>query len=214
MAPDTIDTVDTSDSVGRIVVLASGSGSNLQVLLDSVETSWSVVGVVSDQPDAGALGRAARVNVPSRVVEWRDYTNRHDFTEAICAAAGEFNPDYLVLAGFMRVLGPSAIARFPDRIINVHPSLLPAFPGAHGVRDALDYGAKVTGVTVHFVDEHLDHGAIIAQEAVEVAAGDDEATLHCRIQVIEHRLLPQVVTRLATGELEISGRMVKGKVNV
>lgn len=201
------------DTPGRIVVLVSGSGSNLQVLLDAVESSWSVVGVVSDQPTAHALQRAAAAQVPSRVVEWGDYASRDDFTDAICAAAGEFEPDYIVLAGFMRVLGPGAIARFPDRIINVHPSLLPAFPGAHGVRDALAYGAKVTGVTVHFVDEHLDHGPIIAQEALNVIADDDEAALHGRIQEIEHRLLPEVVTRLAKGELAISGRIVKGRVN-
>jgi phosphoribosylglycinamide formyltransferase-1 len=204
---------DTIDTVGRIVVLASGSGSNLQILLDSAESSWSVVGVVSDQPDARALQRAAGANLPSRVVEWGHYADRNTFTDAICAAAGEFAPDYIVLAGFMRVLGPSAITHFPGQIINVHPSLLPAFPGAHGVRDALAYGAKVTGVTLHFVDEHLDHGPIIAQEALEVLVGDDEAALHGRIQAIEHRLLPEVVTRLAKGEFDISGRIVKGRVN-
>jgi len=204
---------DTSDTMGRIVVLASGSGSNLQALLDSAESSWSVVGVVSDQPDARALQRAAGANVPSRVVEWGDYADRNDFTDAICAAADRFDPDYIVLAGFMRVLGPGAIRHFPDRIINVHPSLLPSFPGAHGVRDALAYGAKVTGVTIHFVDEHLDHGPIIAQEALEVLAGEGEAGLHSRIQEIEHRLLPQVVTRLAEREFDISGRIVNGRVN-
>jgi phosphoribosylglycinamide formyltransferase-1 len=205
---------DTSDTGARIVVLASGSGSNLQVLLDAVESGWSVVGVVSDQPDARALQRAAAANVPSRVVEWGDHAGRNEFTDAICAAAGEFDPDYIVLAGFMRVLGPSAVVHFPGRIINIHPSLLPAFPGAHGVRDALAYGAKVTGVTIHFVDEHLDHGPIIAQEAVVVMPGDDETALHSRIQVVEHRLLPEVVTRLAGGEFEISGRIVKRRVNV
>lgn len=182
-------------------------------MLDTAESSWSVVGVVSDQPEAGALERASRARVPSRVVEWRDHSDRNDFTEAICAAAEEFAPDIIVLAGFMRVLGPSAMAHFPDRIINLHPSLLPAFPGAHGVRDALAYGAKVTGVTIHFVDEHLDHGPIIAQEAVEVLAGDDEAALHRRIQEIEHRLLPEVVTKLVKGELAIKGRTVKGRVS-
>lgn len=204
---------ETTDTPSRIVVLASGSGSNLQVLLDAAETSWRVVGVVSDQPAAHALQRAAGAAVPSRVVEWGGHADRDAFTDAVCAAAREFDPDYIVLAGFMRILGPGAMAHFPDRIINVHPSLLPAFPGAHGVRDALAYGAKVTGVTVHFVDEHLDHGPIIAQEALEVVAGDDEASLHRRIQDIEHRLLPQVVTRLANGEFDIEGRIVKGRVN-
>ena len=204
---------ETIDTPSRIVVLASGSGSNLQVLLDAAESGWSVVGVVSDQPTARALQRAADAGVASRVVEWNDYSDRDEFTDAICAAALDFDPDYVVLAGFMRVLGPGAITHFPNRIINVHPSLLPAFPGAHGVRDAIAYGAKVTGVTVHFVDEHLDHGPIIAQEALEVVAGDDEAALHSRIQEIEHRLLPQVVTGLAKGELYIDGRVVNRRVN-
>jgi phosphoribosylglycinamide formyltransferase-1 len=205
---------ETIDTVGRIVVLASGSGSNLQALLDVGARSWTVVGVVSDQPDAGALQRAARANVPSRIVEWGDHANRDDFTEAICAAALEFAPDYIVLAGFMRVLGPGAMIHFPNRIINVHPSLLPAFPGAHGVRDALAYGVKVTGVTVHFVDEHLDHGPIIVQEAIAIVPGDDETVLHGRIQAIEHRLLPEVVTKLVNEEFGVSGRVVKGRVNV
>jgi phosphoribosylglycinamide formyltransferase-1 len=112
----------------------------------------------------------------------------------------------------MRVLAPPAIQRFPNRIINIHPSLLPAFPGAHAVRDALEFGAKVTGVTIHFVDEHLDHGPIICQAPVAIVAGDDEESLHARIQAVEHRLLPQVVTDLALGHLEVSGRIVKGRV--
>lgn len=203
----------TTDSVSRIVVLASGSGSNLQALLDHAGAGWQVVGVVSDQPHARALQRAANAGVPNRVVQFADHADRDAFTAAICDAIDEFAPDFVVLAGFMRVLGAGAIARFPNRIINIHPALLPAFPGAHGVRDALAYGVAVTGVTVHFVDEHLDHGPIIAQEAVAVLPGDDEASLHARLQTIEHRLLPHVVTQLAKGTLEVSGRIVKGTVS-
>jgi phosphoribosylglycinamide formyltransferase-1 len=199
--------------VSRIVVLASGSGSNLQTLLDHKGDDWRVVGVVSDQPEALALQRAATVAVPHKIVRFSDRGDRSAFTAAICDAVDEFTPHFVVMAGFMRVLGPGAIARFPYRIINIHPSLLPAFKGAHGVRDALAYGVSVTGVTIHFVDEHLDHGPIIAQEAVPVLPGDDEASLHARLQAVEHRLLPRVVTQLAKGTLEVSGRIVKGTVS-
>ncbi len=202
-----------SDSASRIVVLASGSGSNLQILLDHKADSWRVVGVVSDRPSAHALDRAAAAGVPSEVVQYSSFGDRAAFTAAVCDSIDRFDPHFIVLAGFMRVLGPDAILRFPNQIINVHPSLLPSFPGAHGVRDALKYGVAVTGVTVHFVDEQLDHGPIIAQEAVAVLPGDDEDSLHARLQAIEHRLLPHVVTQLAEGTLEVSGRIVKGTVS-
>ena len=197
----------------RIVVLASGSGTNLQALLDDPSPDWSVVGVVTDRPGVGALERAKAAGIPREVVAWTDHADREAFTAAIANAAGDFDPDFIVLAGFMRILGPAAIERFPNRIINIHPSLLPAFKGGRAVRDALDYGVKVTGVTVHFVDEELDHGPIIRQEAVEVLPGDDEATLHARIQRVEHRLLPIAVQGLALGELEVVGRKVEGRVS-
>jgi len=196
----------------RIVVLASGSGSNLQALLDAASPDWSVVGVVTDRPAVGALDRAELAGIPSAVVSWGDYADRDAFTEAIAGAADSFRPDLIVLAGFMRILGAAAVERFRGRIINIHPSLLPAFKGGHAVHDALDYGVKTTGVTVHFVDEELDHGPIIAQEAVEVLAGDDEATLHARLQKVEHRLLPEVVQSLALGQPEVVGRKVEGRV--
>ena len=201
-----------ANTAGHIVVLASGSGSNLQTLLDVSSDEWAVVGVVSDRPGSGALERAARANVPTRTVRWRDYPDREAFTEGICARIAEFDPGLIVLAGFMRVLGPAAVRRWPNRIVNVHPSLLPAFPGAHAVRDALDHGVKVTGVTIHFVDEQLDHGPIIRQEAVDVLPDDNEDSLHRRIQTVEHRLLPEVVASLVGGEYDVSGRIVKGRV--
>jgi len=197
----------------RIVVLASGSGSNLQALLDDASPDWSVVGVVTDRPAVRALDRAAGAGIPSAVVDWSAYADRTAFTEAIADAAASYRPDFIVLAGFMRILGAAAVERFRDRIINIHPSLLPAFKGGHAVRDALTYGVKTTGVTIHFVDEELDHGPIISQEAVEVLADDDEATLHARIQKVEHRLLPEVVQSLALGQLEVVGRRVEGRVN-
>ena len=115
----------------------------------------------------------------------------------------------MVLAGFMRILAPVAIERFPLRILNVHPALLPAFPGAHAVQQALEHGVKLTGVTVHFVDEHVDHGPIIAQEAVRVLPDDDEAELHARIQKVEHDLYPRAVSAFARGKLSVSGRVVR-----
>lgn len=197
----------------RIVVLASGSGTNLQALLDDPSPDWTVVGVVTDRPGVGSLERAEVAGIPSEVVAWADHDGRDAFTAAINNAAHGFDPDFIVLAGFMRILGRSAIERFPNRIINVHPSLLPAFRGDHAVRDALEYGVTVTGVTVHFVDEKLDHGPIICQEAVDVLPGDDEATLHARIQQVEHRLLPMAVQGLALGELQVVGRKVEGRVS-
>lgn len=196
----------------RVAVLASGSGTNLQVLIDDPSPSWSVTGVITDRPGVRALERAADAGIASVVVDWQDFESRLSFTTAVCDAVEAMQADLIVLAGFMRILDATAIDRFPNKIINVHPSLLPAFPGAHAVRDALDHGVKVTGVTVHFVDEHLDHGPIIRQQAVPVLAGDDEDSLHGRIQVEEHRLLPAVVTALAQDEYEVVGRTVKGKV--
>lgn len=198
----------------RIAVLVSGRGSNLQALLDAEargELGCSIAVVISDVPDAGGLDRAKDAGTPSRVVRWSDHANRDSFTTAICDVADEFSVDGLVLAGFMRILAPEAIDRFPNRIINIHPSLLPSFPGAHAVPQALAYGVALTGVTVHFVDREVDHGPIIAQESVTVEAGDDEATLHRRIQEVEHRLLPEVVAAFAAGELDVDGRNVVWK---
>ena len=194
-----------------IAILASGSGSNLQALLDaeaagSLGCRTSVV--ITDRPGIRALERANEAGVPTEVVDWESFRDREGFSSAICDVADRHGADGMVLAGFMRILSPVAVERFPNRIINVHPALLPAFPGAHAVRMALDHGVTITGVTVHFVDEQVDHGPIIAQEAVPVLPGDDEASLHARIQAVEHRLLPEVVAAFGRGELEVTGRHV------
>jgi len=165
--------------------------------------------VISDRPGVKALDRAAAAGIPTRVVPWSEFEDRDSFTRAICDAVTEAGAEAMVLAGFMRILAPVAIRRFPDRILNVHPALLPAFPGARAVGQALEYGVKLTGVTVHFVDEHIDHGPIIAQEAVPVLPGDDEATLHARIQRVEHDLYPRVVSAFANGRLRVEGRIVR-----
>ncbi len=195
-----------------IAVLVSGTGSNLQAILDASRADpdfgAQVVVVISDRAGVGALERAARAGVPSEVIAFGDFPDRTAFTEAVGDAAEKHDAEALVLAGFMRVLDRKALERFPERILNVHPSLLPAFPGARPVRDALRHGVKVTGVTVHLVDEEVDHGPIIAQRVVEVVPGDSEATLYARIQAEEHRLYPQVVKALAHRRLRVEGRLV------
>lgn len=189
-----------------IAVLASGSGTNLQALLDN-QGSYRVSIVVSDNPDALALDRARAGGTETMVVPW--HGDRDDFTRWICDVLEKAGVAWVVLAGFMRILGPEAIQRFPNRIVNIHPSLLPAFPGANAVAQALAYGVKQTGVTVHFVDEQVDHGPIIAQVPVEVLPDDDEETLHARIRQQEHVIYPAVVEALVEGEIEVDGRRVE-----
>ena len=195
----------------RIAVLVSGSGTNLQAILDreaaDADFGAEVVLVLSDRPDAGGLERATAAGIPIAVVPWNG--DREAFTALVCDTVIAAGAEAMVLAGFMRILGPEAVRRFPDRIINVHPSLLPAFPGARAVEDALAHGVRLAGVTVHFVDEQVDHGPIITQAAVPVAADDTAETLHARIQILEHRLYPGAVADLAAGRLRVEGRHVR-----
>lgn len=191
-----------------IAVLASGSGSNLQALIDAPDLGAGIAVVVSDTPGAGALERARRAGIPIVVLPWADYGLRREFSEAVAEVVDDAGAKVVVLAGFMRILSAEAVRRFPDRILNIHPSLLPAFPGAHAVAQALDAGVRVTGVTVHLVDEEVDHGPIVAQRAVPVLPGDDVATLHARIRVEEHDLYPRVVRAMIAGEIVVeSGRV-------
>lgn len=178
----------------RILVLASGSGTLLQALLDS-SVADSIVAVGSDTAEAFALERAADADIDAFVVAPGDYADRATWNDALLAMLHEYAPDLIVSAGFMRIMGPQVIEAYRGRIINTHPALLPAFPGAHGVRDALAYGVKVTGCTVHYVDEGVDTGSIIAQRAIEVRADDTEDSLHERIKQAERELLVQVVTQ-------------------
>ncbi len=195
-----------------IAVLVSGSGSNLQALIDSArrdpDFGAKIVVVISDRREVRALERAEAAGVPTVIVEWEG--DRTRFTAAVCDAAETFGAEAMVLAGFMRILGPEAIARFPNRILNTHPSLLPAFPGAHAVEQALARGVAVTGVTVHFVDELVDHGPIIDQVPVRVEPGDTVEVLHERIKAAEHRLYPTVVKDFALGRIDvIDGKAAK-----
>lgn len=199
-----------------IAVLISGSGSNLQALIDAASADPAfgaeIVVVISDRPDIRGLRRAAEAGLPTEVVRWDDFDNRESFSVAICDVAARYGAEVLVLAGFMRILSPVAIDRYPNRIVNIHPALLPSFPGAHAVPAALAHGVKVSGVTVHFVDDEVDHGPIIAQRVVPVLSGDTEDSLHARIQDEEHELFPQVIKALAAGRLQVDGRQVIGEL--
>jgi phosphoribosylglycinamide formyltransferase-1 len=192
----------------RIAVLASGAGSNLQALLDDPVVGPSVILVVSDRPRAGALDRGRAEGIKSLVLEPAHYATREQFDRSLTTLLEEEAIEFVVLAGYMRILGPETVRAFRDRIMNVHPALLPNFPGAHAVRDALAWGVKVTGATVHLVDEEVDHGPIVLQESVPVMPDDDERSLHLRIQAVEHRLLPQAVRLMAEGRLKVEGRLV------
>jgi phosphoribosylglycinamide formyltransferase-1 len=202
------------DSRVPVAVLVSGSGSNLQAIIDAVRTpgfAARICVVISDRPGVYALERAANAGIPAEVIRWGDYPDRAAFSAAVCDAAEAHGAEGLVLAGFMRILAPVAIARFRNRILNTHPALLPAFPGAHAIPEAIAHGVKLTGVTIHFVDEEVDHGPIITQVAVGVEPNDTEATLQARIQAVEHEVYPQVVGAFAAGRLVVSGRAVTWK---
>ena len=191
----------------RLVVLASGTGSLLQSVLDAAVGDYParVVAVGVDR-DCPAEQIAAAADIPSYRVALGDYPDRPAWDDAIAEATGRHAPDLIVSAGFMKILGPAFLARFPGRVVNTHPALLPAFPGAHAVPEALAYGVKVTGCTVHLVDAGVDTGPILAQRAVEVRDGDDEASLHERIKVVERRLLVEVLAALATRGVTWSSR--------
>jgi phosphoribosylglycinamide formyltransferase-1 len=188
----------------RLAVLVSGSGTNLQALIDCGRLDIGVV--ISDRPGVKALERASDARIATAIVSFSG--DREAFTQAVCDQAQAHGAEALILAGFMRILGLEALRRFPNRILNVHPSLLPAFPGAGAVAQALAHGVTMSGVTIHFVDEEVDHGPIIIQRPVPVLPDDTEETLHARIQWEEHDLYPQAVLAFVQGRLSIEGRRV------
>ena len=198
----------------KIGVLVSGTGTNLQALLDAQARGElapaEIAVVVSNKRDAPALARAAAARVPAEIVEHAGF-DRTVFETRLLDALAHHGVEAIVLAGFMRVLTAHFVDRFALRIINTHPSLLPAFPGVDAPAQAIAYGVKLAGVSVHFVDASVDGGPIIAQVAVPVADDDDAGTLHARIQREEHRLLPSVVQRLAAGRLSCQGRIVRSR---
>ena len=195
----------------RVAVLASGTGSNLQALLDKVHgrDGIEVVCVGSNKLEAQALTRAREAGVETGVFPAGDYADRAARDEALADWLEERGVELVVLAGFMEILSPGLIARFSGRIVNVHPSLLPAFPGLAPIEQALEYGVKVIGVTVHFVDEGVDSGAIIMQEAFELPYHRDIAAIETRVHEIEHELLPRAVRLIAAGAVELEGRQVR-----
>ena len=196
----------------KIAVLVSGSGTNLQTLIEKLHqdeaSGIEIAVVISDRQRAYALTRATRANIPTHIVKTQDFENRVDFDAEISRLIEHYAAELVVLAGFMKLFQPPFVRKYKNRIINVHPTLLPAFPGAHPVTDTLAYGVKFTGVTVHFVDEGVDTGPIIAQSVVPVIDTDNEERLHNRIQVEEHKIYPQVIKWYAEGRLKVKGRKV------
>ena len=198
----------------KIGVLGSGSGSNMQSIVDEIEAGRldaEVRVVLADVPDAKILDRAKRHGIPCQYLDCAPWKTKlegqaEDRCIEILRGAGV---DTVVLAGFMRIVKPGLLAAFPNRVLNIHPALLPAFPGVHSWKQALDYGCKVAGVTVHFVDGGTDTGPIIVQKAVPVLEDDTPETLHARIQVEEHKAFPEALALLAAGRLSVEGRRVR-----
>lgn len=196
----------------RIVVLISGKGSNMQAIVrQCAQEGWpaEVVGVVSNRADAGGLAYARERGLATAVVDHRAHITRPAFDEALAHAIDSFRPDLVVLAGFMRILGPFFVQRYANRLLNIHPSLLPAFPGLNTHQRALEAGCKVAGATVHFVTAELDHGPIVMQSIVPVRADDDAHTLAERVLRTEHVIYPQSVRWFVQGELVVDGAKVR-----
>jgi phosphoribosylglycinamide formyltransferase-1 len=196
----------------RIVVLVSGSGSNLQALLDAAadeKFGATVVAVGADRDAITGLSRARAAGVPTFVERVKDFPDRAAWDRALAADCAGFDPDLIVLAGFMKLVGPEFLRQFGGRLINTHPALLPSFPGMHAVRDALDHGVKLAGCTIFLVDAGTDTGPVVAQAAVPVSEDDDEAALHERIKVAERSLLVETVGRMVRGGWSVQGRKVR-----
>ena len=194
-----------------MAVLVSGTGTNLQALLDACavdDYGARVVVVGADRRNTIAIDRAEQVGVPTFVLAVSDFQDRGAWDDALAEAVAEHSPDLVVLAGFMKLVGKAFMARFSERIVNTHPALSPSFPGMHAVREALDCGVRVTGCTLFFVDEGVDTGPILAQRCVPVLDGDDEATLHERIKIVERELLVDTVGAMAHEGWTVTGRKV------
>ena len=197
----------------KLAVLGSGAGSNMQSIVDAIEAGTldaEIVCVLADMPDAKILERAARHNLPAQFLSCAPFKTKleGEAEENYIRVMKEAGADTVVLAGFMRIVKPGLLAAFPNRVLNIHPALLPAFPGLHSWNQALDYGCRVAGCTVHFVDAGTDSGPIIVQRCVPVEPGDTPETLHARIQVQEHLAYPEALRLLAAGRLTIEGRRV------
>ena len=195
-----------------IGVLCSGRGTNLQAILNAARRGalpGRVAIVLSDNPQSMALQRAKRAGVPAQVIQRKNFPSREAFEEEYIAALELAGVSVVCLAGFMRILSPIFVRHFAGRILNIHPALLPSFPGASGVKDALEWGVKVTGVTVHLVDEKVDHGPIVLQEAVAVTERDTERTLLAKVHAAEHKLYPRAIRLMLDGKVKVEGRKAK-----
>jgi len=195
----------------RIGVLASGGGTNLQSIIDGCAVgsiNAEIVIVISNNPDAGALSRASKAGLTTKCINHREFTQREYFDKAVVATLVDNKIDLVVLAGFMRIIGKQFIAAFPNRIMNIHPALLPSFPGLHVQQQAIDYGARFSGCTVHFVDGGVDTGPIIIQAVVPILNHDTEQELAARILAQEHRIYPQAIQWFAQGKITLQGRKV------
>jgi len=195
----------------NIAVLCSGSGTNLQAIIDSIRSGYipaKIALVLSDKEDAFALERAKKAGIETIALNSKNYKTREDFDKEVVKNLKKRGVKLVVLAGFMRLLSPYFIKKYKNRIMNIHPALLPAFKGTHGIKDALDYGAKVTGATVHFVDERLDSGPIILQRCVDIKEDDTESILLERVHKEEYKIYPEAIKLFAEGRLKIQGRKV------
>ncbi len=196
----------------NIAVFASGRGTNFEAIIKAVKKKTikaRIALLVTDQPKSGAIARAARAGIKVAVVERKDFSNNHDFEVKVLQYLKEENVDLVVLAGFMRMLSTDFVREYKGRIINIHPALLPSFKGTKAIEDAYSYGVKFTGVTVHFVDEEMDHGPIIFQEAIPIKPNEALEELEAKIHEVEHKLYPYAIKLFVEDKLKIEGRRVK-----
>lgn len=196
----------------RLAVLASGRGSNFEAVQKAIEigtVSAEVQVVITDKADAAVLDKARSRSIATSYINPGQFATKHEYEQELVRVCEEYKVDLIVCAGFMRILGTTFLDAFPLRVVNIHPALLPSFPGLHAQKQAFDYGVKISGCTVHFVDSGVDTGPIILQQTVPVLPGDDEETLTARILEQEHQLLPEAIRLVAAGRLRIEGRKVK-----
>ena len=193
-----------NNSKCHLMLMASGTGSNVQALIDAVnhgQIQAEIVGVISDQPQAPVIQKAQAVGIDSFISQPKDYISRKDWEQSILDFCQARSSDLILLAGFMRILSADFLRHYPQQVVNIHPSLLPAFPGRQGIKDAYDYGVKITGVTIHYVDDGVDTGPIIAQESLKIDPNWDLAQLESHIHQIEHQLYPATIEKLIQEKL-------------
>ncbi len=192
----------------RVAVFASGSGTNLQAIIDADIQTIEIAVVFTNNPDAYAIERAKKHNIQVEIIDHKNYKTREEYEKHIIDVLDPYKLNLIALAGFMRILSAVFVRAYKNKIVNIHPALLPSFPGINAVRQALEYGVKYTGVTVHFVDEGVDTGPIILQSVVEIEDEDTEDTLLEKIHEVEHRIYPKAIELISSGEIEVIGRRV------